>query len=629
MRLSRRLFLGSSAVALGAQLADALATPLWKWRRGLALEVSEKAAASQASAGAGGASPVTFVDVAKEAGIMVTNVWGGVEHKDYIIEAKGSGLAFFDYDMDGWLDIYLTNGSRLNTQWPAGQEPTSHLFKNNRDGTFTDVTAKSGLGVFGWQTGVAVGDYDNDGWDDLFCGFWGHNILFHNDGDGTFTDVTKKAGLWEDFDAAHPVRWASGSTWLDYDRDGHLDLFVANYILFDEKATPAHAAICQWKGIPVMCGPRGLPGGSNLLYHNNGDGTFTDVSDKAGILKPGPRYSITAVSYDFDNDGWPDIYVAVDSEASILYKNNHDGTFTDVAVMAGCAYNEDGQEQAGMGVGVADYDCDGSLDIFKTNFSDDTSDLYHNNGDGTFTDVTFAAGVGVNTQYVGWGCGFLDFDNDGWADIMQINGHVYPDVDKTPDLGTHFKEQRILYRNQGNGKFKDVSAESGPGITERFSSRGAAFGDYDNDGDIDVLVLNMNDPPSLLRNDGGNRKNWIKIKLVGTTCNRTAIGARVRVATGKHVQMDEVHSGTSVMSQSDLRLHFGVGAATVIDAIEVRWPTTQKVEKFTRVEPNQILTIKEGAGIVAPESAVQKPIQKPEVAPVKTRAQVREARRAS
>ncbi|HEV3279491.1 MAG TPA: CRTAC1 family protein [Terriglobia bacterium] len=615
MKLSRRLFLGSTAIALSAQLLDALSAPLWKWRSSLVLGAAQKS-------GSAGASPVTFVDVAKEAGLTVTNVWGGVEHKSYIIEAKGSGLAFFDYDMDGWLDIYLTNGLRLDETYPPGQAPTSHLFKNNRDGTFTDVTAQSGLGISGWQTGVCVGDYDNDGWDDLFCGFWGHHMLFHNNGDGTFADVTRKAGLWKD-----EVRWTSGCTWLDYDRDGHLDLFVANYMIFERDKVPApdKTSACQWKGIPVMCGPRGLPGGSNILYHNNGDGTFTDVSEKAGILKPGPRYSITAVSYDFDNDGWPDIYVAVDSEASILYKNNHNGTFTDVAVMAGCAYNEDGQEQAGMGVGVADYDCDGWFDIFKTNFSDDTSDLYRNNGDGTFSDVTFAAGVGLNTQYVGWGCGFLDYDNDGWSDIMQINGHVYPDVDHSPDLGVRFKEQRLLYRNLGNGKFKDVSAESGPGILERFSSRGAAFGDYDNDGDIDVLILNMNDPPSLLRNDGGNRKNWIKIKLTGTVCNRTAIGARVRVVTGKHVQMDEVHSGTSVMSQSDLRLHFGLGAATVIDAIEVKWPTTQKVEKFTRVEPNQIITIKEGEGIVAPEKSVQKAAP----SPVKTRAQIQSTGRAS
>ncbi len=593
MKLSRRFFLGSSAVALGSQLVEALATPLWKWRNGVALAAAPKPAA-------GTAPPVTFVDVAKEACLTVTNVWGGVQHKDYIIEAKGSGLAFFDYDMDGWLDVYLTNGLRLNETFPPGQAPTSHLFKNNRDGTFTDVTAKSGLGISGWQTGVCVGDYNNDGWDDLFCCFWGHNLLFHNNGDGTFADVTKQAGLWEEFE--HLPRWGSGCTWLDYDRDGHLDLFVANYIVFNKDTTPApgQSAYCQWKGLPVMCGPRGLQGGSNILYHNNGDGTFTNVSEKAGILKPGPRYSITAVSYDFDNDGWPDIYVAVDSEPSILYRNNHNGTFTDVAVMNGCAYNEDGQEQAGMGVGVADYDCDGSLDLFKTNFSDDTPDLYHNNGDGTFTDVTFAAGLGLNTQYVGWGCGFLDYDNDGWSDIMQINGHVYPEVDKA-DLGVKFKEQRLLYHNLGNGKFKDVSAESGPGITELYSSRGAAFGDYDNDGNIDVLILNMNDPPSLLHNQGEHRNNWITLKLVGTQCNRTAIGARVRVVSGKHAQMDEVHSGTSVMSQSDLRLHFGLGQASVIDLIEVKWPTTGKLEKFAHVEPNQFLTIKEEAGIVKSE----------------------------
>jgi enediyne biosynthesis protein E4 len=596
MKLSRRLFLGSSALAFSSQLLEALATPLWKWRRGIVLSADTRPAAAKSTVAKSAAEAVpgvTFVDVAQEAGLTVTNVWGGIEHKSYIVEAKGSGLAFFDYDMDGWLDVYLTNGLRLDPNATPVPAPTSHLFKNNRDGTFTDVTAHSGLGVSGWQTGVGVGDYDNDGWDDLYCCFWGHNILFHNNGDGTFTDVTQKAGVWDE-----TVRWGSGCTWLDYDRDGHLDLFVANYIVFDREKVPApgQSAYCQWKGIPVMCGPRGLPGGMNILYHNNGDGTFTDVSERAGILKPGPRYSITAVSYDFDNDGWPDIYVAVDSEPSILFHNNHDGTFTDIGVMAGCAYNEDGQEQAGMGVAVADYNADGWFDIFKTNFSDDTSDLYRNNGDGSFTDATFAAGLGLNTQYVGWGCGFLDYDNDGWPDIMQINGHVYPEVDHT-DLGIGFKEPRLLYHNLGNGKFKDVSAEAGPGINERFSSRGAAFGDYDNDGDIDALILNMNDPPSLLRNDGGNRNHWIKIKLVGTVCNRTAIGARVKVVTGKHTQMDEVHSGTSVMSQSDLRLHFGLGQATVVDLIEVKWPTTQKIEKFAHVAANQIITIKEGAGI--------------------------------
>jgi len=592
MKSSRRKFLGASTLVLGERVLEALATPLGKWKRTLLLNAAVLPKAQTAPA-----SPVTYVDVAKQAGLTTVNVWGGVEHKDYIIEAKGSGIAFFDYDQDGWLDIYLTNGLRLNTTYAPGEAPTSHLYKNNRDGTFTDVTARSGLGRSGWNVGVCVGDYDNDGWDDLYSTYWGYNVLWHNNGDGTFTDVSETAGVKGD-----RVRWGSGCTWIDYDRDGLLDLFVANYIELDLKKIPkpGESGACNWKGVPVMCGPRGLPGGSNILYHNNGKGKFTDVSKTAGILAPGPRYSITAVAYDFDNDGWPDLYVAVDSEPSILYHNNKNGTFTDTAVMSGCAYNEDGQEQAGMGVGVADYDCDGNLDIFKTNFSDDTCDLYRNNGDGTFTDATFVAGIGVNTQYVGWGCGFADYDNDGWADIIQINGHVYPEIDKQ-HLDTTFKLPRIVYHNLGNGKFRDVSAQMGPGITEKFSSRGAAFGDYDNDGDIDVLVLNMNDPPSLLRNDGGNKNNWIKIKLLGTKCNRTAIGARVRVVTGKHAQMDEVHTGTSVMSQSDLRLHFGLGQAKTVDLIEVKWPTTWKVEKFTNIPANQILTIKEDAGIVKAE----------------------------
>jgi len=586
MIFPRRRFLGSSLFVLGGTLTDALATPLWKWKDSL---VVEAATADQA------ASQVQFVDVAPQAGLTIPNVWGGIDHKRSIIETKGSGIAFFDYDNDGWMDIYLTNGNRLDAHWPLGKEPTTHLYKNNRDGTFTDVTEKSGMARTGWQTGVCVGDYDNDGWDDLFCCFWGHNILFHNNGDGTFTDVTHKAGLYRE-----QGRWGSGCTFLDYDRDGHLDLFVCNYIVLDPDKIPSakDMSFCQWKGVPIMCGPRGLPADTNILYHNNGDGTFTDVSQKAGILKPGPRYSITAVSYDFDNDGWPDIYVAVDSEPSILFHNNHDGTFTDVAVMSGCAYSDNGHEQAGMGLAVADYDCDGWFDIFKTNFVDDTVNLYHNNGDGTFSDVSFTSGVGINNRYVAWGCGFIDYDNDGWPDIVQVNGHVYPEVDFY-NFGESFKNQRLVYRNLGNGRFKDVSAEMGSGISERFSSRGAAFGDYNNNGNMDVLVLNLNDLPSLLRNEGGNKQNWIKLKLVGIKCNRTAIGARARVITGKHVQMDEVHGGGSVMSQSDLRLHFGLGKAETADVIEVKWPTTQRMERFLNVKANQILTIREGDGIVA------------------------------
>ena len=587
MKCSPRSLLAPISILLASMLTGVFSAPPGR-------STGTPAPVVPASTVADKPSGVTFVDIAREAGLKSPNVWGGINKKKYIVEAKGSGVAFFDYDNDGWIDIYLSNGVRFEETYTPDNAPIQHLYRNNRNGTFTDVTVKAGLARTGWGTGVSVGDHDNDGWDDLFCSYWGHNILWHNNGDGTFTDVTKKAGLWEE-----RVRWGTGSTFLDYDRDGFLDLFVANYIELDLKKVPmpGQAGTCQWKGIPVMCGPHGLPGGVNILYHNNGDGTFSDVSHKAGVLKPGPRYSITAVSYDFDNDGWPDIYVAVDSEPSILFHNNHDGTFSDIATEAGCAYSEEGQEQAGMGVGVGDYDCNGWFDIFKTNFSDDTPNLYRNNGDGTFTDVTFFSGLGINTRYVCWGAGFTDYDNDGWTDIFHVTGHVYPEIESY-HLDAGFLSPRVVYRNLGNGKFKDVSKEMGPAVTSRFSSRGCAFGDFDNDGDVDVLVLNMNDYPSLARNEGGNKNNWIEIKLLGTKANRTAIGARVRVVTGKRAQMDEVHSGTSVMSQSDLRLQFGLGQVKQIDLIEVKWPTTQNIEKFTNIEANQILTIKEGSGII-------------------------------
>ncbi len=592
MHLPRRRFLGSTAFLLGGALTEALATPVWQWRDAALLQAAKSTTPSAPN----------FIDIAVQAGVTAPNVWGGVDHKTAIIEAKGSGLAFYDFDHDGWLDIYLTNGDRLGTEWPAGKAPTAHLYKNNRDGTFTDVTERSGLGVTGWQTGVCVGDYNNDGLDDLFCTFWGHNRLWHNNGKGTFTDVTKAAGLHSE-----QVRWGAGCTFLDYDRDGLLDLFVCNYLKLDPNHVPMadDKHFCQWKGVPVMCGPRGLPPDTNLLFHNNGDGTFTDVSEKSGILKPGPRYSITSVSYDFDNDGWPDIYVAVDSQPSILFRNNHDGTFTDVAVPAGCAYSDGGQEQAGMGVAVADYDGDGHFDIFKTNFADDTSNLYHANGDGTYTDLSDSAGFNRNSQYVAWGCAFLDFDNDGWPDLLQVNGHVYPEIDSY-HFDQSFKNPRLLYRNLGNGHFADVSAMAGSGITERFSSRGAAFGDFRNSGGIGALILNMNDPPSLLQNDTVGRDNWLKLKLIGTKCNRTAIGARVRVTVGKHTQMDEVHSGGSVMSQDDLRLHFGLGTAAVADVVEVIWPTTRQVERFPRLAANQIVSIREGHGIVHRMASTQR-----------------------
>ena len=552
----------------------------------------------QAEAVRSGQKPgaVTFLDVARAAGFTVSNVWGGRDAQKYIVEVKGSGLAFFDYDLDGWLDVYLTNGVRFEETYTSDTAPTSRLYRNNRDGTFTDVTARAGVARTGWGTGVCVGDYDNDGWDDLFCTYWGHNVLFRNNGDGTFADVTRKSGLYDE-----RVRWGTGATFLDYDRDGLLDLFAGNFVDLDitKVAKPGERGGCMWHDRPVVCGPRGLPPMTNLLYHNSGNGTFTDVSEKAGILKPGPRYSITPVSQDFDNDGWPDIYVAVDSMPSLLFHNNHDGTFSEIALVAGCAYNEEGREQAGMGLAVGDFNADGWLDIFKTHFQDDTPVLYQNNGDGAFTDVTFAAGMGSLNKYVGWGAGFTDYDNDGWPDIFFVTGHVYPGFEKD-NLDT-FRSPRIVLRNQGNSKFLDVSAQSGPGVTQRFSSRGSAYGDYDNDGDRDVLVLNMNDPPSLLRNDGGNQNASITVKLIGTRCNRTAIGARVRVVTGSHAQIGEVTSGGSVMSQSDLRLQFGLGKAPVADVLEVRWPTTQKIDSYPRIAAGQILTIKEGSGIIKTE----------------------------
>jgi hypothetical protein len=589
-RNSRRSFLrslGGTALILGA---ETLFTPLPPGR--LLAAVKPDAFDTPVTPG----SPLGFdlVDVALQAGLNSVCVFGDKYTKRWIVETTGCGVAFFDYDQDGWLDIFQVNGTTLES-FPKGKQPTCHLYRNNRDGTFTDVTAKAGLMRTGWGQGVCIGDYDNDGWDDLFVSYWGQNALYHNNGDGTFTDMTAKAGLLQ---SSPRLRWNTGCCFVDYDRDGRLDLFVANYVDFDQAQTPTPGSgrYCQWKGIPVMCGPRGLPSASNFLYHNNGDGTFTDVSEKSGIRNCHGYYAFTALTGDFDNDGWPDIYVACDSTPSILYHNNHDGTFTDIAVPAGCAYNEDGQEQAGMGASAGDFNCDGWLDIFKTNFSDDTSTLYRNNGDGTFTDVTFEAGMGLNTRYLGWGCGFVDFDNDGWADIFLVNGHVYPELEKA-GLDTPFKEPKALYRNLRNGRFEDVSSRAGPGVSLAFSARGTAFGDFDNDGDIDVVINNMNDKPTLLRNNVEIRNRWLKIKTLGTRSNRTGIGARVRVVTGQHTQIDEVRSGGSYISQNDLRLHFGMGSAIKADLVEVRWPSG-RVDTLRNVETNQVIWVKEGAGLM-------------------------------
>jgi len=536
---------------------------------------------------------VAFEDVASKAGLTWRHVTGPDFDKKYIIETTGSGVALIDYDTDGWLDIFMVNGTTLEG-FPKGQEPTNHLYRNNKDGTFADVTEKANLVRTGWGQGACVGDYDNDGRDDLLVTYFGQNALYHNEGNGRFAEVAGKAGL-----SHNSPRWSTGCSFVDYDKDGRLDLFVANYVIFDIKKIPAKGTnqFCQWKGMPVMCGPRGLPGGTNLLYHNNGDGTFTDVSEKSGVVKPSGYYAFTSLVSDYDNDGWPDIYVACDSTPNILYHNEGNGTFTDIGLISGGAFNEDGQEQAGMGISTADYDNDGFFDIVKTNFTDDTSTLYRNAGDGTFNDVTYPGRLGVNTRFLGWGTGFFDLDNDGWKDIFMVNGHVYPEVDtQTPD--SPYKQERLIYWNLRNGTFLDISEQSGKGILERHSSRGAALGDLDNDASLEIVVNNMNETPSLLKNRG-EKKNWVLIKTVGKKSNRDGIGARVTIFTGNQKQMDEVRSGGSYQSQNDLRLHFGLGDAAKIDRAEVQWPSGIH-ETFDNVTANQVAVLEEGKGKPAP-----------------------------
>ena len=539
---------------------------------------------------------VTFLDVAKQSGLNAKTIYGGEHKNKYLLETTGCGIAFYDYDNDGWLDIFLVNGSRLEG-FPKGQEPISRLFKNNRDGTFTDVTLAAGVAYSGWGQGCCVGDYDNNGFDDLFVSYFGRNRLYHNNGNGAFTEVAEKAGV-----ATSGKRWNSGCAFVDYDRDGKLDLFVANYIDMDLATAPVpESGPCLYKGVMVACGPPGLIGGKNILFHNNGDGTFTDVSESAGIFSANGTYGLGVLTADFDNDGWPDIYVANDSTASALYQNKHNGKFTDIALESGCALSADGKPQAGMGVSAADYDMDGNLDIVKTNFAGDTPSLYHNLGASVFEDTTFQAGLGKHTQYLGWGCGFFDFDNDGWPDILICNGHVYPEVEQlTTETG--YPQRKLLYRNLRNGRFEDVSLNAGSGISAPTASRGCAFGDFDNDGDLDFVVNCVNAPPQLIRCDSTNKNNWIKIRTIGAKSNRSGIGARITCVTKSagqekpHRQIDEVRSGGGYYSQNDLRVHFGLGEAQKVNLLEIRWPSGQ-LDSLKDLKPNLLYYVTEGQGI--------------------------------
>ena len=525
-----------------------------------------------------------FVDEALRAGLKDVFICGDEHQKNYIVETLGTGVAFLDFDNDGLLDIFAVTASKLDGFAP-GTEPINRLYRNKGNRTFEDVSRKAGVAKAGWGQGVCTGDIDNDGFVDLYVTYWGEDVMYRNRGDGTFENVTPP-GIGS--------RWGTGCAFVDYDRDGKLDLMVANYVDFDLKNTPRPDGPkpCQWKNENVMCGPQGLKAGLNRLWHNAstpGAIRFEDVSKKAGIEAPGPRYGLSVTTLDYDRDGWPDIYVAVDSQASLLYHNKHDGTFEEIGLESGVALSEDGREQAGMGTAVGDYDGDGWPDLAKTNFIDDLPNLYRNNHDGSFSETTVKAGVGKYSQFLGWGVGFFDYDNDGWPDVFMVNGHVYPGV-----KSGEYRQRRILYRNGGMGKFADVSTEAGAAVMEATSARGLAIGDYDNDGRSDLLISNMNERLSLLRNTapGGNS---ITVKLIGKNTNRSGIGGVVRVKTGKRTLTGEVRSGSTFMSQSDLRLQFGLGAATAAESVEVQWPGGE-LEKLGPLPAGHIVTITEGRG---------------------------------
>jgi hypothetical protein len=526
-----------------------------------------------------------FVDEALQAGLKDLFYCGDDRQKNYIVETLGTGVAFLDFDNDGWLDIFAVTASKLDGFAP-GTEPVNRLYRNKGNRTFEDVTQKAGLAKSGWGQGVCTGDIDNDGFVDLYVTYWGTDVLYRNRGDGTFEDLTPP-GIGS--------RWGTGCAFVDYDRDGKLDLMVANYVNFDMKNTPRPDGPkpCRWKNEKVMCGPQGLKPGLNRLWHNEstpGKIRFVDVSKQAGIEKPGPRFGLSVTTLDYDRDGWADIYVAVDSQASLLYRNKHDGTFDETALESGVALSEDGRAQAGMGTAVADYDADGWPDLVKTNFIDDLPNLYRNNRDGSFSESTVQAGLGKYSQFLGWGAAFVDYDNDGWPDIFMVNGHVYPGV-KTGE----YRQRRILYRNGGDGKFTDVSVEAGAAVMAKTSARGLAVGDYDNDGRPDLLVSNMNERLSLLHNTTAAGAS-LTLNLIGQKTNRSGVGAIARVTVGGRTLTGEVRSGSTFMSQSDYRLQFGLGAASRAEAVEVQWPGGD-LEKIGALPGGQVVTITEGKGV--------------------------------
>ncbi|HEX8688366.1 MAG TPA: CRTAC1 family protein, partial [Pyrinomonadaceae bacterium] len=537
-----------------------------------------------ARAQAAAPAPVRFTDVTEAAGITFRHV--ASPEKKYIVESMSGGVALIDYDNDGDQDIYFVNSLTVDMV-KSGGRTRSALYRNDGGWKFVDVTDKAGVGDIGWGMGAVAGDYDNDGFDDLYVTCLGANRLLRNNGDGTFRDVTQKAGVGD-------PRWSTGAAFFDYDNDGRLDLFVTNYVDFDVNHLPefGKGRTCQYKGVPVQCGPRGLPGAGDSLYHNNGDGTFTDVSKRAGVSDPQGFYGLGVLCADFDEDGWTDVYVANDSTPNFMYRNQGDGTFKEVGFVSGTAVNENGSEQGSMGVTAGDYDHDGRLDIFITNFADEYNTLYRGGAKLNFTDASYAAKVAeAALPLVGWGTKFFDYDNDGWVDLFVANGHVYPQLE-------NYRQRKLLHRNNRDGTFSEVAAQAGAPLTEKRVGRGVAFGDLDDDGDVDLVVGDLDGPPQVLRNDGGSAGNAVVVKTVGVKSNRDGIGARVRVVAGDLAQVDEVRSGGSYVSQNDLRLHFGLGGRAKVDLIEVRWPSGA-VDKVTGAAANRVLTVREGQGLVS------------------------------